>query len=236
MTFLISALISYGVGALHALEPGHGKTVVAAYLVGSRGRVRDAIVLGVVVTLTHTSSVILLGILSSIAAIYFVPRQVHQVLEIVAGLLVVGVGGWMLWYRLRHGVMPHHEHDHEHELTHDPSHEHPAVAVGERLSLTGLITLGISGGIVPCPAALAVLLAAASTVDFIKAISLVVIFSLGMASVLVAIGILMVKAASFARARMKESPWTRRVPLISAAIVVLLGVFLTIRAIMHVAI
>jgi nickel/cobalt transporter (NicO) family protein len=244
--FLLLALSSFGLGALHALEPGHGKTVVGAYLIGSKGRVSDAVLLGVVVTLTHSGSVILLGVLSTIAAAYFVPETVQKVLEVVSGLLVVGVGGWMLGLRIRqardtgrHG----HSHDedvndhhHEHEDNHgEHSHSHaPNVEPGHRPTLWQLITLGVSGGIVPCPAALAVLLAAVSYGQFVRGLSLVIIFSIGMAAVLVAIGIAMVKAASFAGKYLAESRWTKVVPVISAAVITLVGVGLTIKAVVDV--
>jgi len=281
--FWLLALSSFGLGALHALEPGHGKTVVGAYLVGSKGRVSDAVLLGLVVTLTHSGSVILLGILSTIAAAFFVPETVQKVLEVVSGLLVVGVGGWMLGVRIRqarqtghqadghthtdhdhtydhsdhqhkhtryqhdhvdHEHAPTHEHPHphhpEHPHPHDHAHEHshgtqahshvPTLAPGERLSFWQLIALGISGGIVPCPAALAVLLAAVSYGHFARGLSLVIVFSIGMAAVLVAIGIVMVKAASFAGQYVSESKWTRVVPVISAAIITLVGIGLTVKA------
>ncbi|MBI2842821.1 MAG: sulfite exporter TauE/SafE family protein [Armatimonadetes bacterium] len=249
------ALSSFGLGALHALEPGHGKTVVGAYLIGSRGRISDAVLLGVVVTLTHSGSVILLGILSTVAAAYFVPDTVQKVLEVVSGLLVVGVGGWMLRLRIRqargagHDDQTHdhndpsqdhrsheHPHDHSHENGHSGhSHSHvPQVEPGERPTLWQLITLGVSGGIVPCPAALAVLLAAVSYGQFVRGLSLVIIFSIGMAVVLVAIGIAMVKAASFAGKYVTESKWTRIVPVISAAVITCVGIGLSIKAVMDI--
>ena len=114
MSFLLLALSSFGLGALHALEPGHGKTVVGAYLIGSKGRVSDAVLLGIVVTLTHSGSVILLVIASTVAAAYFVPETVQKVLEVVSGLLVLGVGVWMLIVRRAaahdHGHAHHHGH------------------------------------------------------------------------------------------------------------------------------
>ncbi len=253
---------SFGLGALHALEPGHGKTVVGAYLIGSKGRVSDAVVLGVVVTLTHSGSIILLGVLSTVAAAIFVPETVQKVLEVVSGLLVVGVGGWMLVVRLRQARAgsvghphasdtardPHsHEpvgntsgaHDHPHPHSHEDRHDHSHggrghshmldLAPGERPTLGQLITLGISGGIVPCPAALAVLLVAVSYGQFAKGLSLVIIFSIGMAAVLVAIGIMMVKAAGFAGRYVGESKWTKVAPMFSAALITLVGVGLTVR-------
>jgi len=275
--FALLAGSSFGLGALHALEPGHGKTVVGAYLIGSKGRVSDAVLLGLIVTLTHSGSVILLGVLSAVAAAIFVPETVQKVLGVVSGLLVVGVGGWMLVVRTRqargahgghahphshdysreydsahapghdhvHAAAQEHAHDHEASQSHDHPHPHEDplehshgghghsrtlnLAPGERPTLGQLITLGISGGIVPCPAALAVLLAAVSYGQFAKGLSLVVIFSIGMAAVLVAIGIMMVKAAGFAGRYVGESKWTRVLPVFSAALITLVGVGLTVK-------
>jgi len=248
------AISSFGLGALHALEPGHGKTVVGAYLVGSKGRTSDAVLLGIIVTLTHSGSVILLGVLSTVAAAYFVPETVRKVLEVVSGLLVVGVGGWMLRVRIRQAREANHSHSHPHphDDTHpqgddrhdshdghdhgEHSHSHaPSLAPGERPTLWQLITLGISGGIVPCPAALAVLLAAVSYGQFARGLSLVIIFSVGMAVVLVAIGIAMVKAANFAGKYVAESKWTKIVPIVSAALITLVGIGLTVKAIVDIA-
>ncbi len=252
MEYLLLALSSFGLGALHALEPGHGKTVVGAYLVGSKGTSWDAVVLGVVVTFTHTGIVIFLGVLSTVAAAYFVPDTVQKVLEIVSGLLIVGVGGWMIGVRIRqarrhhqgyghpHGDGQGHDHaahsEHEHG-DHDHGHGHshaPVLTPGQRPSLWQLVALGVSGGIVPCPAALAVLLAAISFGGFLRGVSLVVIFSLGMAAALVAIGIVMVHAAQFAGKYVAESRWTKIVPIVSAIIITMIGVGLTIKAIIDV--
>lgn len=239
MEFLLLALTSFGLGALHALEPGHGKTVVGAYLVGSKGTTWDAILLGLVVTLTHTGIVIVLGILSVVAAAYFVPDTVQKVLEIVSGLLIVGVGGWMIGVRIRQARRHRHGHEHPHDEEHGHEHGHshshaPVLKPGQRPSLWQLVALGVSGGIVPCPAALAVLLAAISLGGFVAGVSLVVIFSVGMAAVLVAIGIAMVHAAKFAGKYVAESRWTQIVPVVSVIIITLVGVGLTIKAILDV--
>jgi nickel/cobalt exporter len=240
--YLLLAVSAFGLGALHALEPGHGKTVVGAYLIGSKGTTWDAIVLGLIVTLTHTGAVIILGILSVVAAAYFVPDTVQKVLEIVSGLLIVGLGGWMIVYRVRsahhhHGNGHDHGHDHDHDHNHDHDHGHSHDVVVEprqRPSFGQLITLGISGGIVPCPAALAVLLAATTFGTFLRGVSLVIVFSIGMAAALVAIGIAMVHASRFAGKYVTESRWTKVVPVISAIIITLVGVGLTIKALVEV--
>lgn len=262
LKFLLLAGSSFVLGAAHALEPGHGKTVVGAYLIGSRGRVRDAIVLGLVVTLTHSGSVILLGVLSTAAATMFMPQTVQRVLEVVAGLMVLGVGAWMLatrvWARsrgrARDGHHHHHAHDHCHGEAHaavhepgatphadHPGHAHnghshaPVAASAERPSLGQLVLLGISGGIVLCPAALAVLLAAATYGQFLRGLSLVLVFSLGMALVLVAVGITMVKAAGWAGRYVGESRWMSALPVVSAGLITVLGLGLTAKALLDLA-
>ncbi len=247
MNDLFFAVSAFALGALHALEPGHGKTVVAAYLVGSHGRVRDAVALGGVVTFTHTFSIIVLGVLTAVATTYLVPETVHEALEVVSGLLVLAVGIWMLDARI---VRPHRAQrqaveqahrpaadDHEHG-PHTHRHRHAGPAGGQRLDLWGLVTLGISGGIVPCPGALALLLAAAAVGDVVAGVSLVIVFSLGLASVLVAIGIALVRAADLALRRFGERfsdgrlAW--RASAGSAVVVTLLGVFMTSRAALHI--
>jgi nickel/cobalt transporter (NicO) family protein len=238
LSVLLFALSAFVLGALHALEPGHGKTVVAAYLVGSKGRVRDAVLLGGVVTFTHTFSIILLGLLTAVASAYLVPETVHEALEVVSGLLIVGVGLWMVRDRLlvrsrAHGHShPHeHEHDHDHEDRDHHDHSH-ALPDGGRASLGSLITLGISGGIVPCPAALALLLASVAVGNILGGLSLVVVFSLGLAAVLIAIGIVLVKAASLAARFLGsgEGKFARYASVASAFVVLALGVAMTARA------
>jgi nickel/cobalt transporter (NicO) family protein len=235
------ALSSFGLGALHAMEPGHGKTVVGAYLVGARGTTWHAVILGLTVTLTHTGIVIILGILSSVAAAYFVPETVQKVLGLVSGILVVGVGAFMIAVRIRQSRQAEHARDHAHDDHDARDHNHndagghghshgPLPSLGEKPTLGQLLALGISGGIVPCPAALAVLLAAITFGDFIRAVSLVLIFSLGLACVLIAVGIIMVHAARLAGKLFAVGRWARIVPIASAVIITLLGVGLTIRA------
>ncbi len=248
MEFLLLSASVFGLGALHALEPGHGKTVVGAYLVGAKGNVRDAVLLGLIVTLTHSGGVILLGILSVMAAAYLVPETVQKILEVVSALLITGVGGWMLRARIRalrghghhgHAHLHEHSHDHPHEAHHGEEQEHGHTHLhlppaGERPSLGQLIALGVSGGIVPCPAALAVLLAAVGMAQFARGLMLVIIFSIGMAAVLVAIGIAMVKAADVAGKYVPGGRWTKTVPVLSGALILLIGIGLTIKALVDV--
>jgi nickel/cobalt transporter (NicO) family protein len=124
--------IAFILGAAHALTPGHGKTIVAAYLVGSRGTLKHAAFLGAMVTFTHTVSVFLLGLATLFLFQFIVPQKVTQVLGAVSGLSIVAIGGWMLYKRLHsaghshdHNHHHHHEHEHVHEHAHVHAHSHP---------------------------------------------------------------------------------------------------------------
>jgi len=243
MDFLVYAASSFGLGALHVLEPGHGKMLVLAYLVGSKGRTRDAVVLGVVTAFTHTFVVIVLGILSTVAAVYWAPARVEQVLGIVASLLIIGLGVGMMVGRIRSlwrlsGPSPAPPEsveappDHGQGLLHHHHHGHTHVVPQGPLNLPGLIALGVSGGLVPCSGALMVLLAAISLGQFARGIALILIFSLGMATVLVGMGLAIVKTADYTSRAFQEAPWQRYVPLVSAGLITLLGVVLLGRALL----
>jgi ABC-type nickel/cobalt efflux system permease component RcnA len=116
--------IAFVLGAAHALTPGHGKTIVAAYLVGSRGTLKHAAFLGAMVTFTHTVSVFLLGLATLFLFQYVVPQKVTQVLGAISGLSIVAIGGWMLYKRARHTHSHSHDHDHRHEHAHEHVHAH----------------------------------------------------------------------------------------------------------------
>lgn len=117
--------IAFILGAAHALTPGHGKTIVAAYLVGSRGTLQHAAFLGGMVTFTHTVSVFLLGLATLFLFQFVVPQNVTQVLGAVSGLSIVAIGGWMLYKRLHGAGRTHsHHHDHDHHYDHGHAHVH----------------------------------------------------------------------------------------------------------------
>jgi nickel/cobalt exporter len=212
----LSALL----GGLHALTPGHGKTLVAAYLIGSRGTVRHAAALGSIVTLTHTASVIAVGLLALLAGQYILPDVLVPALEVGAGLLVVALGARLVRarWRTRGG---HHDHGHHH-------HDHHHMPKDVRPS--DLLAMGVSGGLVPCPEALGVMLIAIGLGRIGLGLALIVAFSFGLAVVLIAIGILLVYARSrLERLGKAKSPWRRWPPLVSALIVTLLGVGITLK-------
>jgi nickel/cobalt exporter len=252
--YAFALVIALALGALHALTPGHGKTVVAAYLVGSRGMIWHAIVLGSVVTLTHTGSVFLLGIITLAASQYILPTTIIPWLEVLSGLLILGLGLYLLWQRFHYWLksrttapvvvetrkysltpssapkkisgpvkvenLPADAHHHGDGKVH--SHNIP-----EALTWRSLIALGISGGLVPCPDAIAILLVAVAINRILLGLALIISFSLGLAVVLIVIGLLMVSSRRlFDRFSFldKAAPV---LPMVSAIIVLLLGLGLT---------
>jgi nickel/cobalt exporter len=247
-----AALIAAGLGALHALEPGHGKTVVAAYLVGSRGTARHAVLLGIVVSAAHTAGVYLLGALTLYASRYIVPEQLYPWLGAISGLSVAGLG---IFIFLKHwtGETGEHSHapgeQHSHwflsifkqatpkqtaatELANRAAISADSKPVERVLSLRELCVLGITGGIVPCPAALVVLLSAFSLHRIGFGLFLITAFSFGLAAVLVIVGLTMVYAKRVMSSRVRAGNTALRyLPLLSSAFMVVLGVGITASAV-----
>ena len=222
----LSALL----GGLHALTPGHGKTLVAAYLIGSRGTVRHAAALGGIVTFTHTASVIAVGLLALLVGQYILPDVLVPALEVGAGLLVVALGARLVRVRWRtRGGHRHHDHGHHH---HDDDNHHHLPKGDVRPG--DLLAMGVSGGLVPCPEALGVMLIAIGLGRIGLGLALIVAFSLGLAAVLIAIGILLVRCKSRWLDRLGKpgSAWQRLLPLASAVVVTLLGVGIVLKGLL----
>lgn len=238
---LWAVFVALLLGALHALSPGHGKTLVAAYLVGQRGTVAHAILLGLVVTLTHVASVVVLGLVALWASESFLPASLSQILSIASGVLIALLGGGMLWRRWRaarshghshdHDHDHHHGHDHDHDHRHGHGHDHGHVHLAEpERGLGGVLWLGISGGMVPCPSAMVVLLLAIAVGRVAEGMALIVAFSAGLAAVLVLIGVLVVHAARLLDRLSPRREHLAALPVISAAIVTIIGVVVTVQA------
>jgi ABC-type nickel/cobalt efflux system permease component RcnA len=232
--FLITAaFIAFGLGALHALEPGHGKTIVAAYLVGSRGTARHALLLGLIVTASHTAGVFALGAITLYASRYIVPEQLYPWLGVFSGLTIAGLGGYMFLRRWS-GL------DLDHSHTSGQLHSHwfssrersdVAPAPAKSVSLYQLFALGITGGIIPCPAALVVLLSAFALHRIGLGFFLIIAFSLGLAAVLIGFGMLMVYGRRFMARLQVNGPFTTRwLPVASAAFMTVLGAGIAVRA------
>jgi nickel/cobalt exporter len=237
-----AAIIAIGLGGLHALEPGHGKTIVAAYLVGSKGTARHAVLLGMIVTASHTAGVFVLGAITLYASRYIVPEQLYPWLGAFSGITIAGLGCYMLLRRLT-GTATDHSHaaggSHSRwffsKRTVDEGADGNPVRIEngsvKSVSLTQLFTLGITGGIVPCPAALIVLLSAFALHRIGLGFFLIVAFSIGLAAVLIGFGMLMVYARRFMTHLQIDGPLTKRwLPVVSSAFITVLGLLLTIQA------
>ena len=227
---VVSLLIAAFWGAVHALTPGHGKALVAGYLVGTRGSPRHAFVLGATVTVTHTAGVFALGLVTLLLSRFIVPEQLYPWLTLVSGLLVVAVGLGVLRGRLRHRHGHHHDHQqHHHDHGHDghrhQDHQHDAP------TSRGIVGIGIAAGLLPCPSALVVLLGAIALHRVGFGMALILAFSVGLAATITGIGLLAVLARrAFARARL-DGPLVRTLPAVSAAVIVVVGLAITARAV-----
>ena len=220
---LTSLLVAALLGALHALGPGHGKTIVGAYLIGARGTARHALFLGLVVTVTHTLGVYLLGFATWGASAWVVPERLFPWIGVLSGLLVVGIGASLVRSRLAAAVGEHAGHHHHH----DHGHSHlPPDALGWR----SLLALGVSGGLLPCPSALVVMLAAISLGRIGFGLVLIVAFSAGLAGVLGAIGLVFVYARSWFARLPVDGRFARYVPVASALVISAAGLLIVANA------
>jgi nickel/cobalt transporter (NicO) family protein len=243
---LIGIAVAFGLGAMHAMSPGHGKTIVAAYLVGSRGTFKHAIFLGAMVTFTHTASVFLLGFVTLFLSKYVLPEKLFPILGAISGLSIVWVGTLLFFRRLRarghhhhhhahdhghdHGQVHSHSRDHVHHQAHDhgDGHSHSHVPEGE-ITMGSLIALGASGGLVPCPSALVVLLSAISLGRVGLGMLLLVGFSAGLAVVLMGMGVLVLCVGNLLPASQKftGSRAFQLLPVASAAVIACVGLVMT---------
>lgn len=251
---LFGLVIAFVWGAGHALTPGHGKTIVAAYLVGSRGTARHALYLGLTTTITHTAGVFALGLVTLFASEYILPEALFPWLSLISGLIVVWLGARLFvsrWRGLRahahhHDHHHHHEHDHSHDHEHGHSHAHPhhhdhehgphththlpPGADGSPVTWRSLLALGVSGGLLPCPSALVVLLGAIALNRVEFGLLLVLVFSLGLAGTLTAIGLAMVYARRLFEKTPTATRWMRLASAGSALFILVAGLGLTFQA------
>ena len=235
--FLFALLVAMGAGALHALGPGHGKSIMAAYLVGTEGRMRHAVAVGIAVSLMHTTSVVVLGLVVLGASRLFTPEAVFPWLSLASGVVVLALGAYLLRARLatRRAALEHsHDHDHDHAHDHDHSHGHghshshaPAVSP---TSWRGLGVIALSGGLLPSPSALVVLLGAVALHRVAFGVVLVAAFSVGLAGALTIVGALVIKARAVATRHFGRRV-TVQLPVFSAAAIFAIGAFLTAGAV-----
>lgn len=228
---LLAAVIAAGLGALHALEPGHGKTIVAAYLVGSKGTARHALLLGMIVTISHTAGVYLLGGITLYAQKYILPDRIYPFLGVLSGILIAGTGCFLFLQRYVGG-----EFAHSHASDISASGRARATGNSQRragISARQLLVLGVTGGMVPCPAALVVLLSAVALHRTAFGLYLIVAFSIGLAAVLIAMGFAAVYAGRTMFRLPFEAPLIQRwLPMASALMISALGCGIAVRGLM----
>jgi nickel/cobalt transporter (NicO) family protein len=211
-------------GAAHALSPGHGKTIVTAYLVGQRGTPRHAALLGLIVTITHTIGVFMLGLVTLALSQFIVPDRLYPWLNLASGLLVVGIGASVFWARWRHRRAHAHGHHHHH-------HHHERIEGSEGPSFRSLLAVGVSGGLLPCPSALVVLLAAISLHRVAFGLLLILAFSAGLALTITGIGLVAVLARRAFRRLSFDGPLIRLLPAASALVIFVAGLAMTVHAV-----
>jgi nickel/cobalt exporter len=243
---------SYGIGLLllaaaifgmaHAFTPGHGKTLVAAYLVGERGTIAHALLLGLTTTIAHTGSVIIIAFILWRVYRDGAPESVQGWLQLAGGMLIAVVGLWLFLRRAQGkadhvhiGAGHHHDHDHHHHHGHSHDHHHhhhhhhhlPAEIPKGSFGWVRVVLLGIGGGIIPCWDAVMLLLVAISAGKLGFALPLLLAFSIGLAAVLVALGIGVVMAHRAGASRFGERRWFRILPILSAALLIGMGLWLS---------
>jgi nickel/cobalt exporter len=286
MTNVLMMYYPLAIGAAHAFEPGHGKTLIAAYMIGTKGRVRDGFLLGAIVTFTHTFSVILLGLIANILSktYSYSDASLHNWLGLLSAGIILAVGIWMLRQRLSGNAAHHHfhlfgkghnhehHHPHEHQHVHDSHHEHhrphnhrhdigntneqlhehthehhhphehPHVHDNyhehphhdhdgkdekkEEKNKWQLLMLGISGGIIPCPLAITLLLHAIGSGNISQALNAALLFSLGLGIVMMTIGVVMSLAGNLLDKisdNMKFVKFSQRIGLASATLIIFIG-------------
>ncbi len=258
---LLGALL---LGAVHALSPGHGKTIVGAYLVGSRGTPRHAVFLGLTVTITHTIGVFVLGFATLYASRYVVPERLFPTLSLTSAALVLTMGMVLLLQRTRAArralsTEPSTRSGSFQFVKSDPAaigrrglifapaaqfadatlhshgggrmHSHlPPGAAGEKISWRSLLTLGVSGGLVPCPSAMVLLLAAVALNKTAYGMLLVVAFSIGLAITLTLVGLAFLYARNRFRDPIAGGRWAHVLPVLSAGAILLIGMILCVGA------
>lgn len=254
LVLIMVLTISFILGAIHALGPGHGKSLMAAYLVGSRGHLRDVFILATSITISHVISVIMIGIIALLLMDFFWSEKASIWISMASGIFIIMIGVWLLvkrfniWKKVRfasgrtglkkqkvevkgsdpdtqppdsNATSQHHTQTHKH---HEESRRH----LSKSISIWSNVGLGISAGLVPCPKALVILLLAISLQKITLGITIIIVFSLGLAVVLVILGIILVKASYLLEERFEDQR-IQFLPVLGSCIIIVLGLFLIIR-------
>src|SRR5271165_2738381 len=244
---VLTFLVAIALGALHALEPGHGKTLLAVSLVGARATVKQAALLAGALTIAHTAGVLALGLAINIFKSYFVAETIYPWITLLSGSAIAIIGARAVQRQLRlrqplahahtHAHAGTHAHDHGHvHLPGTPAHSHAAGSHDDRehaqahaipgtapLKFGATVLAAMSGGVAPCPAALVVLLAALALNQVLYGVFVIVAFSFGLAATLTGLGIAVVRGASWLQGRPAFERCVEYGPLLSSVVIATIG-------------
>lgn len=223
---LLTILAAFGLGALHGLEPGHGKALLAFTLVGARATFKQAAILAAALTFAHTIAVLLLGLLLFFAA-GFATESVFTWITLISGLAVAVIGARALSIavsRTAHEREHAHAHQHGHDHHHDHDHGHSHAIPGQApLHFPSAVVAAMSGGIAPCPAAIVVLLTALHLHRVGYGLFLIVVFSLGLAAILTGLGLAVVHGAAWLQRRSGFARLAAIAPFVTAGVISIIG-------------
>lgn len=245
--FIPSAIL---LGILHGLEPGHSKTMMAAFIIAIKGTVKQAVMLGLAATLSHTAIVWLIALGGMYLSRAFTAQSVEPWLQLISAIIILSTACWMFWRTWRGEQQwlagnHHHDHDHDHHGNIHPegatskayqdAHERAHAADiqrrfdGQTVTNGQILLFGLTGGLIPCPAAITVLLICIQLKAFTLGATMVLSFSLGLALTLVTVGVGAAISVQQAAKRWSGfSTLARRAPYFSSILIGLVGVYMGI--------
>lgn len=243
MNLLYAVPAAIGLGALHSLEPGHGKGVMTAYLISSRAKLRDAILLGIISSIAHTLSIAALSFAASSTVTMFVPEQLSHWIELAAGIIITFIGGKLLLEQINPrvivvGRIGHHrvhqetcEH-HHHTSTHSRVHSHAHMLQQTPDSIERLFVIGFFAGLIPCPSAVAIFLVSVSAHEIPIGLTLVIAFSIGSALAMSTVAVLVARAGQSIRL-LERRKVIQTFGALSSFLILSLGSFVILQSLRH---
>lgn len=256
--FIPSAIL---LGALHGLEPGHSKTMMAAFIIAIKGTIKQAVMLGLTATISHTAVVWLIAFGGMVISKRFTAQSAEPWLQLISAVIILGTAFWMFWRTWRgernwlENMHEHHHHDHEHHHDHDHEHHHhhehgqsneyqDAHALahasdikrrfdGREVTNWQILLFGLTGGLIPCPAAITVLLICIQLKALTLGATLVVSFSIGLALTLVTVGVgAAISVQQVAKRWSGFNTLAKRAPYFSSLLIGLVGLYMGVHGFM----
>ncbi len=235
-------------GVLHGLEPGHSKTMMTAFIIAIRGTIWQAFLLGMSATISHTAIIWLLAFIGLHYGQNLDMEELEPYFQLATGIVVIGLAAWML-YRTRQAQKEAHHHEHDHAHEHDElervefgdAHERAHAAeiqkqlMNQQVTTPQIILFGLTGGLLPCPSAFAVLLICLQLKKIALGFALVLGFSIGLAITLVTVGIIAAVSVTHASKRFKRfGEFARKAPYASSMVLILIGLMVSVQGIRHI--